>query len=210
MSKLYFDILDKQRLIVFNKLKNICQKNWNLGGGTAIALQINHRKSYDFDIFLPVEIPFNLLTQINQHFYGHTIRPTVDTKQELSLFLDEKIKITFFYFPFPHLHSTVKTSSIDLFSVSDLASNKAYVIGRRGEWKDYVDLYFLLKNKNIKVDQLLKETKKRFKGNFDEKLFWEQLIYWNDLKDFSIEYVTKKIPKSKIQDYFDKLVKNKF
>ncbi|MBU1200278.1 nucleotidyl transferase AbiEii/AbiGii toxin family protein [Patescibacteria group bacterium] len=210
MLKLHLDILDKKRLQVFQQLQEVCQKNWILGGGTAIALQLNHRKSYDFDIFLPHEVPTNLLTTINQAFTSYKIRPTIDTKQELSLLLTEQIKLTFFCFPFPHLHPPIKSNSINLFSLTDLASNKAYVIGRRGEWKDYVDLYFCLLGKHVNIYTILKETEQRFKGNFDKKLFWEQLVYYQDLKDFKIDYVGKTTSKNTIQNYFEDLTKTKF
>jgi len=39
-----------------------------LGGETSLALQLGHRKSYDFDIFTREYIPKFLLTKINQDF----------------------------------------------------------------------------------------------------------------------------------------------
>ena len=102
------------------------------------------------------------------------------------------------------------TQSIKLFSLSDLASNKAYVTGRRGEWKDYVDLYFLLKKAGLHLDSVINETKQRFGGNFDEKLFWGQLIYWDDLKDFKVEYIGKPVAKEIIQKYFKNITLKKF
>jgi len=44
----------------------------------------------------------------------------------------------------------------------DLASNKVHTIGRRGEWKDYVDLFFLLKQGRLNIQRMIKETEKRF------------------------------------------------
>lgn len=181
-----------------------------LRGGTALALQIGHRKSYDFDIFLPTDIPQELLTKVNQQLHKYKVRPVVDIPNELSILLDEKVKITFLKFPFPPLHKSPIAQPMKLFSLSDLASNKAYVIGRRGEWKDYVDLYFLLKKSNLRLDTVVKETKQRFGSNFNKKLFWEQLIYWDDLKDFKIEYVGKPVTKETIQQYFKKITLKKF
>ena len=50
MTKLYLDILDEPRQQVFARL-TLFTPQWTLGGGTALALQIGHRKSYDFDLF---------------------------------------------------------------------------------------------------------------------------------------------------------------
>lgn len=210
MSNLYTDIFDQKRLSLFNSLSELIEKDWLLGGGTALALQINHRKSYDFDVFLPKQVPQKLLAKINQELSKYKVRPTVNTSGELSVLVDEEMKLTFVKFPFPSLHKPIKTQTINLFSLSDLASNKIYVIGRRGEWKDYVDLYFLLKKTNLKLNKIIKEAQKRFGGNFDEKLFWEQLVYWGDLKDFKIEYIKKSIAKESVQKYFKNLAFNRF
>jgi len=91
----------------------------------------------------------------------------------------------------------------------DLASNKVHTIGRRGEWKDYVDLFFLLKQGRLNIQRMIKETEKRFSDEFNEKLFWEQLIYWDDIKDFEIEFIGKPTPREEIQEYFKKLTKNR-
>lgn len=48
MSSIHLEILDKDRQKVFKKLRVFKQKAI-LGGGTALALQLNHRVSFDFD-----------------------------------------------------------------------------------------------------------------------------------------------------------------
>jgi len=58
MSKLYIDFFDKNRLCVWEKLKNFKDVGI-LGGGTALALQLNHRISYDFDVFCSQPIKKN-------------------------------------------------------------------------------------------------------------------------------------------------------
>ncbi len=37
----------------------------------------------------------------------------------------------------------------------DLAAMKAYAMGRRSKWKDYVDLYFIIKD-HFSIDQIAK------------------------------------------------------
>lgn len=50
MSKIYLEILDKERIKIFQKMGDFKRIGY-LAGGTALALQIKHRKSFDFDIF---------------------------------------------------------------------------------------------------------------------------------------------------------------
>ncbi len=50
MTKLFLDVLDKPRREILTKL-GVFGDSAVLGGGTALALQIGHRKSFDFDFY---------------------------------------------------------------------------------------------------------------------------------------------------------------
>jgi negative regulator of genetic competence, sporulation and motility len=60
-----------------------------------------------------------------------------------------------------------------------LGAMKAYALGRRAKWKDYVDLYFIIKHYSIK--ELIRTAKKIFVNEFNEKLFREELSYFKDI-----------------------------
>ena len=66
---------------------------------------------------------------------------------------------------------------------------KAYVLGRHAKWKDYVDLYFLLKD-HLNLDVISHKAKSIFDQNFNEKLFRQQLAWFKDI-DYSetIDYL---------------------
>ena len=186
MSKLFLEILDKDRRDIFSKLVKF-SSDGVLAGGTAIALQIGHRLSYDFDIFTNKPIAPNLWTKVKQIF-GRNCVKTMGTKTQLNFYSPTSIRMTFYFAEFPPLFPTVKTNSIDLFDLRDLATNKAYTIGQRGKWRDYVDLYFLIKGNYISMDELVALSVRRYKSDFPEKLFLEQLSYFGDLDDFDIKY----------------------
>lgn len=67
MSRLYFEILTENQKIILESLRAF-SKYGILGGGTGLAIQINHRKSYDFDIFCPTLLSKNLIFKIKEHF----------------------------------------------------------------------------------------------------------------------------------------------
>ena len=60
---------------------------------------------------------------------------------------------------------------------------KAYTLGRRAKWKDYVDLYFIMKN-FYSVIEINKKAKQIFSTEFNEKMFRAQLSYFKDI-DYS-------------------------
>lgn len=61
---------------------------------------------------------------------------------------------------------------------------KAFALGGRAKWKDYVDLYFILKS-FLSLDEITSEAEKIFGNFFSAKLFKEQLAYF---KDKDIDY----------------------
>ncbi len=203
MSELRFEVLDHKRQEVFSKLKSFTKESL-LGGGTAVSLLLAHRKSYDFDIFTNKPVGEKML-RTAQDVFGEDITLLVDSEDELSFLTPEEVKVSFIYFPFGPLHKVLKTSSISIFNIQDLASNKAYVIGRRGEYRDYVDLFFLLKA-GLKLEGIIKEAQERFKGAFSEKLFLGQLVYFGDLEDFTVEFIEDEYSPDQILDFFKRTV----
>ncbi|MFA4990889.1 MAG: nucleotidyl transferase AbiEii/AbiGii toxin family protein [Candidatus Paceibacterota bacterium] len=60
------ETISLKRQKIFQKLKNFPQ--FYLAGGTALALQIGHRMSDDFDLFLEEDIPASLLEKVEKIF----------------------------------------------------------------------------------------------------------------------------------------------
>jgi len=207
MSKVYTNILNKDQLKIWEELSNFRDVGL-LGGGTALALQINHRISYDFDVFSQNDIKKELLLKVANIFGESSVKPLIDNPDELSCEINS-IKITFLYFPFKPLFKGIRTSSLALFSIKDIAANKAYAIGRRGTWRDYYDIYTILKNKYLSLEDLMELTEKKFKNIFNSKLFLEQLTYYKDISDFSIETKNSDpVSAIDIQKYLEGAVRN--
>lgn len=205
--KLHLELLDKQRLKVLQKLIPITS-DFILGGGTALALQLIHRQSFDFDFFSSSQIPKNLLEKLSRVLPIENI--VIDNLDELTFFTTDTIKITFLYYPFKPLFEHVKSGAgLKLFSVKEIALQKAYTIGRRGEYRDYFDLYTILKEGYINLKEIITGGKQVYNGAFDEKLFLEQLVYFGDIRRFDVTPISKtKLPApNEVKQYFEKLVK---
>lgn len=97
------------------------------------------------------------------------------------------------------------SDSIILSSFKDIASDKAYAIGRRPEYRDYVDLFIILKN-GFNLRQIILDAKEKFKGEFSEKLFLSQLVFFEDLKDLTVEFIKEKYSADEIKNFFKRVV----
>ena len=206
MSKLFLDLLDKNRKDTFSKLK-VFSNIGVLGGGTALALQIGHRKSYDFDIFINKKIDKNVWRKSKEVFSKDCIK-ILENEDQLDLVTPDNIKVTFFNDDYSSLYASINNESIALMDIKDIATNKAFIQGKRPKWRDYVDLYFLLKKDYISFENLILMSKKKFGAGFSEKLFFEQLIYWDDIEDYRIEYLAGNIEPQVIKNFLELKVKN--
>lgn len=206
MSKLFLEILDADREKIFNQLSAFANKGI-LAGGTALTLQIGHRKSFDFDIFVPKSISHHFVKKVVEVF-GQDIEIRHQTGDILLVKTPKNIEVHFIYYWYQNLFKTIKTSSIDLFAVGDIAADKAHTIGRRGQWRDYVDIFFLLKRKIYTLDAIIKMATQKFRPEFNPRLFLEQLCYYRDIQDFSITFVNESYPTKEIKDYLKNEVNN--
>lgn len=170
-----------------------------LVGGTAIALQIGHRQSIDFDLFS--RKPINR-EQIKKIIVGNNyqMETVFEDGDQLHGFVDG-VKVTFYEYPYPIKPEVKLDNVISMPSLLTLGAMKAFALGKRAKWKDYVDVYFLLKN-HFTLEQISGEAEKIFEGGFNAKLLRQQLIYYADV-DYSepIEYVTDSVSNEEIEKF---------
>ena len=137
------EILTKEQIELFPFLKKI-RKDFGLVGGTAIALHIGHRRSIDFDLF-SYKVFKNSSLKNKIESIAEIDEIIVDKKGELTLFAHQ-VKITFFHYPFEIPYKDTVDNFLKMPDLLTLAAMKAYALGRRAKWKDYVNLYFILKS----------------------------------------------------------------
>lgn len=157
---------------------------FGLVGGTAIALQIGHRRSIDFDLFALKQFNKASIRKIVTES-GQKIDKVLKDEAEQFTFLVNGVQFTFLYYPFNIKFSEKFENKFKMPDLLTLAAMKAYALGRRAKWKDYVDLYFII-NKYHSIEKIIKKSKAIFDGEFNERIFREQLGYFDDM-DYSEE-----------------------
>ena len=168
------------------------RQEYYLVGGTAIALHIGHRRSVDFDLFKMSAINHKKnLDKIIAAGFDHQVTRRVEEQMNL---LVGGVKVTFFQYPFPVVPEDDFKNVFRLPSLISLAAMKAYALGRRSKWKDYVDLYFLL-TKHFALAEVADKATELFGELFSEKLFRAQLSYFDDI-DYTeqVEYLIPNPP----------------
>lgn len=175
------------------------KNDFYLVGGTAIALIIGHRRSIDFDLFRQKGFRSKkIIDKLDATNISYMV--TRNVKEQLNLVING-VKFTFFEYSFP-IKPTLKFEEyIKMPSLLDLAAMKAYAIGRRSKWKDYVDLYFIIKN-YYTIAQIGARAEEIYQQLFSQKLFRAQLAFHNDI-DYSeeVEYLVEPINQQHIREY---------
>ena len=202
---MYQEILTPRQIEVLPLVQKF-KKEFYLVGGTAIALQIGHRRSVDFDLFKASSIhPTKIINTVKGSSFPFIVTRRVS--EQLNLIVND-VKFTFFQYPFDitaksRLHNFARTPEL-----LDLAAMKAYALGRRSKWKDYVDMYFLLKD-YFSISQISKKAMAVFGDLYSEKLFRAQLCYFEDI-DYSepVEFIGDDISDAEIKIFLTDISTN--
>jgi len=171
------EILTKEQVRLLSLLK-LFSNNFGLVGGTAIALYLGHRRSIDFDLFTNEEFKNqDVLNRISKSFKIDMV--VVNKPEELTVVV-KGVRFTFFRYSHKINFSEEFDNVVKLPDLLTLAAMKAFTLGMRAKWKDYIDLYFIL-GKYYSLKQIVKKAQEVFGNEFNEKLFRSQLAYFKDI-----------------------------
>lgn len=113
-----------------------------LVGGTALALQIGHRNSIYLDFFGKKEIDEEIYIENLEKFGNVKI---LKASKNILITSINSIKTDFVNYTYPWISEKKYAGKICLASKEDIAAMKLNAISGRGSKKDFIDLYFLLK-----------------------------------------------------------------
>lgn len=174
-------------------------ENTYLAGGTALALQLGHRISYDLDFFTSKRfMAENILKKISQiESYQHE---RISWGTILGKLGD--VKFSLFFYDYPLLKETIKFKGINLASIEDIAAMKVAAISERGTKRDFVDLYFILQKAELsEILNLYEEKYKNLSSNLMH--IRKSLVYFADAEEEEMPKMIKKISWNKIKKFFE-------
>jgi len=183
---MHWNILDKERADILPLFGSLKDDKFYLAGGTALALQIGHRDSIDFDFFTPQPVDTNkLFEKILAVFKDHRVAKVQDEPNTLGIIVDESIKMSFMSYDYELLRPLVETEFFPLASIADIICMKFSAITSRSVMKDYVDIYFILKQMSLK--EALALCSVRY-PSIDTALVLKSLVYFEDIVPEPIMY----------------------
>jgi hypothetical protein len=176
-----------------------------LAGGTALAIQLGHRVSHDLDFFTLEDFNIDIAIAAIRKT-GLPYRVTSEGDGTLNAEIDG-IKVSLLRFDHPFLESPLLVDGIPVAGILDIAAMKVIAISQRGLKRDFVDLYFILREKPF--HHIAEHMVKRFgpervpplhigkslvyftdaDGNPEPAYIKEKAVKWVEVKKFFQQHV---------------------
>lgn len=174
-------------------------RNAYLAGGTALALQLGHRISVDFDFFIQHEFVPEIFSEKLSKLGSFNVEQ-VDEGTVLGIF--EGIKFSLFTYKYPLLYPVLKYMSLDIADIRDVAAMKINAIAARGLKRDFIDLYFICKL-GYKLSELLNFYNKKYGKLSSNRIHIKKsLVFFDDADPDEAPRMLKKVSWEEIKKYF--------
>ena len=190
----------KSALAILGKEKFFRQDAY-LAGGTAIALQLGHRFSYDLDFFSPTKFSASTMRR-----YLETTVPKFRLQRwawgTVVGFVGD-FHFSLFFYEYPLLYKPVAFSGVKVATLKDLAAMKIAAISERGTKRDFVDLYCIAKEKELSLrDTVLLFQRKYHTASDTIPHILKSLTYFEDAEKEKMPVMIEKISWEDIKKFF--------
>jgi hypothetical protein len=177
------EVLPTNTAVAFEALSKVdwLAFDWYLAGGTAFALQAKHRESVDLDFFHTDDFDAPIIEKQLKELSGWetTFMRKGTIYGELS-----GAKASFIAYPFfKPKQDFLKYGTISVLQLRDIGVMKIVAISQRGRKRDFVDLYWYIKNKEplINLVKLLPEQYPSVVHDYHHIL--KSLTYFDDAEN---------------------------
>ncbi|MBI2428233.1 MAG: nucleotidyl transferase AbiEii/AbiGii toxin family protein, partial [Ignavibacteriales bacterium] len=152
-----------------------------LAGGTALAMQLHHRSSEDFDFFCLQDFD---VTALQQGLLKLQFSELVLAERGTVYVRINKVSVSCIQYPYALLKPLAKYGEgIYLASVEDIAAMKLSTIAARGAKRDFVDLFAICKE-CFSLDIVFEFYLRRFQSSASDRYhLLRSVTYFDDAED---------------------------
>lgn len=168
-----------------------CQRFYFTGGTALAEFYLKHRLSEDLDFFSEEEVDIRVIEQKFQQDAKKLGVQKIDTRNVFGLWTfflhfttGEPLKVDFSYYPFTRIERGVRYKTLAVDSPYDIAVNKVHTIAMQSRARDFIDIYFLVKEYNYTLQDLLKQAKAKFDWDITAMQLGSQLLSAREATDF--------------------------
>jgi hypothetical protein len=180
-------------------------KDFNLAGGTSLAMQIGHRQSMDLDLFTQTDFDANSLLEYLEGSFGFALN--FSSQNTLKGCIGD-VNIDLITHKYPLVKGLKVENSVRLLAIEDIAAMKLNAIAGNGtRSKDFIDIYFILKQYSI--EDIIGFYKTKYTGRNQLHVI-KSLNYFDDIsiQDWPKMILEKKLTLSKVKKVISAHIKN--
>lgn len=173
--------------------------DFNLAGGTALALQIGHRISVDLDFFGDADFEsIEILDSLRD-----IAQVSILSQSRAILILNlNGVKTDIVRYRYPLLAPVKEIEGVRLVSTLDIGAMKLAAITNRGRKRDFFDLFFLLQHYSLRA---LFDAYNAKYADGSEFLALKSILYFEDAEEDDMPnvfnaFVTWELVKNSIRD----------
>lgn len=150
-----------------------------LGGGTAVALHLGHRRSEDLDFFTPSDFIEEQWEQKLERELGFKL---VKRDWQTLIGVVNPVRFSLFHYKYKIIAPKEKIYKTWVASLPDLSAMKLNAIISRGTKRDFVDIYFLAQK--FGLEALFGYFQKKYGKLGDKKLMIKKtLVYFEEANE---------------------------
>lgn len=191
---LHLSTVDSTTLELLKKLQSIpILNNTRLVGGTALALQIGHRKSVDLDFFGTVDASKDELTMALEQIGSLVV---LKESPHIHIYQLNNVKIDVVDYQYSWIDDAVVMQGIRMASLRDIAAMKITAIIGRGTKKDFIDIAFLLQR--FSINKILDFYSQKYPDG-STFMAMKSLAYFDDAEEDIMPYMLTDISWEKIK-----------
>ena len=181
---LHLGTIEPKTLELLRRLQSLSIfEHSRLVGGTALALQLGHRKSIDLDMFGSIEATSEEIQDACRNAGELEISKT---SKNINIYWVDGIKVDCVNYPYEWLEECKVLNGLRLASVNDIAAMKISAVINRGTKKDFIDLHFLLKE--MSLNQILDLYDKKYPDG-SRFIAIKSLTYFEDAESDPMPYM---------------------
>lgn len=201
MNPLFWDSVTENMRVVLNHFSRTnIGASFYLAGGTALSLQLGHRRSVDLDFFSPTEDIPTLRTVLEESLA--VFHPTLaDSAWGNLVYLAKDVRVGFYGYGFPFVARLIETENLRLASVEDIALMKLDALLSRAARKDFYDLYFICQK--IPLRKLLDLAPQKYANVRDfEVQSVKRLVYFENAEADLDPVFLQPVSWEKVKEFF--------
>ncbi len=174
---LHTETVEAGTLALLKKLLNDKEfQSFNLAGGTALSLQLGHRKSIDIDLFTERDFDAKKLADHLAKTYN---AQTIGQLKNVVFCTVDNIKVDILAHQYPLINKVQITEGVRMLSLEDIGAMKLNAILYNGtRLKDFVDMHILLQY--VPLQKLTKAFENKY-PNVNAQMARNGLLYHQDI-----------------------------